>query len=131
MTFREFVKLSEQGTAVSATGLNAAGRAGQSAYSPEMGVTQMPTNNPDPVGQGINTPKTIAPSAFNTSSKFKTLVPRAFGPLNAGGVKNVFPAPPSPISPRGFQSSQIQPLQPNPGINVPNAIKIPKPGSGT
>lgn len=109
MTFREFLQLKEQGTPFSATGLNAAGRAGQSQASPEkMGTVKPAMGNKK--GKS-NIPKSIPASAFNVSSKMQTNWPRPWGSMNPGGViKVTAPSPKDKLQPK-IQRFGIGPLQ--------------------
>jgi hypothetical protein len=100
MTFREYIKLSEQGTGPSITGLGAAGRLGQSQVTPEGPQGQMPTPNVK-----VGPAKTQA-SPFNVSDKGKTFnrPPSNMSP----GVK---PLSIPPISPFTFSLKQPPPTQ--------------------
>jgi len=116
LNFRDFL---EQGTPLNVTGLNAAGRAGQSVVTPDMGPMRQGNINPQgtsPLGQLPKTNAVIPPSPFNASNKFRTQVPRPFGNQNAGGVAPMQqPAPASPFTPGtrpGFTNRQ-QPGQLN------------------
>jgi hypothetical protein len=114
----EFRKWLEQGTEASATGANAAGRAGESPSS-----VASPQGNVDNVQSNPNgkTP----PSAFNVSSKLATNSKRYqnASPM-APGVKPLPVAPPSSFSPRGLKADR--PAQFNNAQNNSNAtVKIP------
>jgi len=111
MTFKEFINLIEQGTKVSATGLGAGGRAGQSQATPESGSPNMANPN-------LN--QKVPPSPFNVSDKGKTnnrpANPKAHGP----GTK---PLSKPPVGPFSFDMKQPQPTR-SPVEKVP---KVPSP----
>jgi len=104
MTFKEFMNLIEQGTQPSTTGMDAAGRAGQSQATPESGLGSK-----------------IPASPFNVSSKGKTNN-RPPNPKSSHGP-GVKPLPNPPVSPFSFDMKQPQPTVTPKVVQPPSPIR--------
>lgn len=117
----EFRKWLEQGTEASATGMNAAGRAGESPVAPAN--PQMAGINPQ---DNLNSSKKPR-SAFNVSDKLQTNNKRPASNMSPGTQPNPVP-PASNMSPRGWKAGIGQPQQFGQAQNNANAtVKVPSP----
>ena len=129
MTFREFLNFREYGTAATATGLNAAGRAGQSlaasAVKPQTGAVS-PTGAGSLEDQTPGNPKVLPKYGGNPSSKTQVKPEgqpdwkRQASPMSPG-VQPLTNPEPSAFALIPKKAAPITPMQ------GPQAPKIPPP----